>query len=126
MLEKVTKLTLIAFTAGFLIIFCNLPDAAAEEDVIALAPEMLAPEIQGHENTSPRKARQFGFPPPPPPPPPPFGGPFGYRPPPPPPPPGFGYGRPGFGGPGFGGGFGRQRVITRTRTRYVNVNRYRG
>lgn len=88
-------------------------------------PETLAVEVQGHENTSERKVRQFGFPPPPP-----YG--FGgYR-------PGGFYGGGGFpggggfyGGGGFprgggfsGGGFQRSRVVTQTRTRIVD--RYQG
>lgn len=113
------RLTAVGILSGLLIICCNLAIIRAEEEiaatnVAALTPEALAEEVQGHENTSERKVRQFGYYPPPPPPPP-FGRPFGpYYPPPPPPPPYFGY----------GGGFGRTRVITRTRTRYVN--RYGG
>ncbi|KAI8119183.1 hypothetical protein FF38_02028 [Lucilia cuprina] len=82
-----------------------------------LIPETLAVEVQGHENTSGRKVRQFGFPPPPPRP---FG--FGgYRPFPPAP----GFYRPAVGGGGFaGGGFQRTRVVTRTQTRVVD--RYQG
>ncbi|XP_061398862.1 uncharacterized protein LOC133334564 [Musca vetustissima] len=120
MFHNILKSRLIAILAGLLIISRNLATIKAEEEIAAvenvapLTPELLSLDIQGHENTSGRKVRQFGYYPPPPPPPP-----FGFPPPafgrpPPPPPPYFGY----------GGGFGRTRVITRTRTRYVN--RYGG
>ncbi|XP_061394251.1 uncharacterized protein LOC133329805 [Musca vetustissima] len=120
MFHNILKTRLITILAGLLIISRNLATIKAEEEIAAvenvapLTPELLSQDIQGHENTSGRKVRQFGYYPPPPPPPP-----FGFPPPafgrpPPPPPPYFGY----------GGGFGRTRVITRTRTRYVN--RYGG
>ncbi|XP_013112787.1 34 kDa spicule matrix protein-like [Stomoxys calcitrans] len=119
-------------TAGLLLICSNLLSIRAEEATTnGLAPETPAEEVQGHENTSARKARQFGFPPPPPPPPfgfggpgfggPGFGGPgFGG--------PGFGgpgFGNPYFGGPGFGGGY-RRRFRTRYRVRSSNFGVFIG
>ncbi|XP_037809272.1 uncharacterized protein LOC119602022 [Lucilia sericata] len=109
-------------TIIFILLISCLGSVRAEEEqeevllktTEKLMPETLAVEVQGHENTSGRKVRQFGFPPSP------FG--FGgYR----PFPPGPGFYRPPVGGGGFaGGGFQRSRVVTRTQTRVVD--RYQG
>lgn len=118
MLLNIHKIFTLAVIFVFTSCFCNV--WADEEPANILAeitentkPETLVVEVQGHENTSGRKVRQFGFSP--------FGFGGGYRPF--PPGPGF-YGPPIRGGGFSGGGFQRSRVVTRTQTRIVD--RYQG